>query len=109
MDNPCYYVCIIGGKVKDYGKISSVFGTFGARLEVGDEFGCSVANIGDLDRDGVIDLAVGSCGNDDLKPGEAAFEGGAGAIYILFMRWDGTVKSWKKISNRSGNLIIGPR
>jgi hypothetical protein len=34
-------------------------------LTVGDEFGCSIANIGDLNGDGIPDLAVGACGDAD--------------------------------------------
>lgn len=98
-----------GGQVKDWGKISGVFGGLNAPLTVGDEFGCSIANIGDLDKDGVPDLAVGACGDDDVKYGEFVKQGAAGAVYILFMKWDGTVKNHKKISARSGNLITGPK
>lgn len=95
--------------MKEWGKISAVFGNFFAPLIVGDEFGCSVANIGDLDKDGVPDLAVGACGDDDVKYGEGVKSGAAGAVYILFMKWDGTVKTYKKISARGGNLITGPK
>ncbi|MGH0032675.1 MAG: integrin alpha [Myxococcota bacterium] len=51
-----------------------------------DEFGSSVANIGDLDGDGVNDLAVGQRLNDD---------GGSqnGAVYILLLNADGSVKA----------------
>jgi hypothetical protein len=96
------------GQVKDYKKISPVFGSFAAPITVGDEFGCSVANIGDLNGDGVIDLAVGACGDDDVKGGHV-IHGAAGAVYILFLRRDGTVGQYRKISATSGNLIIGPR
>jgi len=66
-------------------------------LEGGDRFGRSVISIGDLDLDGVIDLAVGTRSDDD---------GGtdAGAVYILFMNADLTVKSTSKISATSGGL-----
>lgn len=56
----------------------------------GPNFGQSVANIGDLDGDGVNDLAVGN--------------GGAGAVWILFMKSDGTVKSAHEIANGTGDL-----
>jgi len=58
----------------------------GPTLANGDSFGASVANIGDLNGDGVTDLAVGANGDET---------GGAdrGAVYILFMNSDGTVKS----------------
>jgi len=66
-------------------------------LENGDRFGRSVISIGDLDQDGVIDLAVGARSDDD---------GGtdAGAVYILFMNADLTVKSTSKISATSGGF-----
>ena len=52
---------------------------------------------GDLDGDGIIDLAVGAVGTDD---------GGdfRGAMYVLFLNSDGTVKAHQKISDASGGL-----
>ena len=97
-----------GGYVKGYSKINNVFGNFHADLVLGDEFGCSIANVGDLDYDGVPDLVVGACGDDDTPPYEAPILGGAGAVYVLFMRRDGTVRDHRKISARYGNLIVGP-
>jgi hypothetical protein len=63
-------------------------------------------------RDGIPDLAVGACGDTDVKKGgvyptESCV--GAGAVYILFMNRDGSVKYHRKISARYGNLLIGPQ
>jgi len=83
--------------VNTYQKISSTQGNLNIDLDVQDYFGGSVANIGDLNNDGVIDLAVGAYRDDD---------GGSnkGAVYILFMNSDGTVLSSQKISETQGNL-----
>ncbi|MCO6043652.1 cadherin domain-containing protein [Aeoliella sp. ICT_H6.2] len=64
----------------------------GPQLTDGDKFGSSLANIGDLDGDGVTDLAVGAVGDDT---------GGSdrGAVHILFMNSDGTAKSTQKIAS----------
>jgi hypothetical protein len=86
------------GSVKDTRKISDTAGGFTGGLEDLDEFGRAIANLGDLDGDGVIDLAVGATGDDD---------GGVdlkGAIWILFMNADGTVKAHQKISDTAGNF-----
>jgi hypothetical protein len=79
------------GTVSSSVKIAS--GTNGGpTLTNGDKFGTSVASIGDLDGDGVLDLAVGAYQDDT---------GGTdrGAIYILFMNTDGTVSSSVKIAS----------
>ncbi|MFB0516618.1 MAG: leucine-rich repeat domain-containing protein, partial [Candidatus Neomarinimicrobiota bacterium] len=85
------------GTVKTFQKISATEGSFTATLDDLDYFGVSVACLGDLDGDGVTDLAVGAHHDDD---------GGAdhGAVYILFMNTDGTVKSFQKISDTAGNF-----
>ena len=60
-----------------------------------DEYlGTSVANLQDIDGDSVTDIAVGAPGAD------ARF----GAVYILFLKTDGTVKSSQVISQTSGGL-----
>jgi hypothetical protein len=81
--------------VKDFQKISDTAGLFSGVLDDGDRFGHSCAGIGDLDADGVPDLAVGAPYDDD---------GGmdSGAVWILFLNTDGTVKSHQKISNDEG-------
>ncbi len=58
----------------------------GPTLVNNDYFGTSIANIGDLNGDGINDVAVGAYSDDT---------GGAdrGAVHILFMNVDGTVKS----------------
>lgn len=86
--------------VKEYQKISDTQGGFQGDLDGQDYFGGSVCNIGDLNGDGVIDLAVGAYRDDD---------GGAnrGAIYILFMNTDGTVAGHQKISDLEGGFNAG--
>ena len=59
-------------------KISAVAGGFGGVLDVGDFFGQAVVAVGDIDGDGVVDLAVGAPLDDD-----GAYN--AGAIRLLFL------------------------
>ncbi|MCP4963476.1 MAG: hypothetical protein GY925_29935, partial [Actinomycetia bacterium] len=62
--------------------------------------GTSAAGVGDLDGDGIVDIAVGALFDDD---------GGTarGAVYVLFLNADGTVKAEQKISSVTGGLT-GP-
>jgi hypothetical protein len=85
------------GTVKGQQKISDLAGDFGATLDDDDRFGWSVGGIGDLDGDGIEDLAVGSLNDDDaLIEGDDAGPD-RGAVYILFLDTDGTVQSYHKI------------
>ena len=62
----------------------------GLPLSAYDHFGAGVAGVGDLDGDGVPDLAVGAWGDDgDGSRGRA----NAGAVYILFLQRDGSAKA----------------
>jgi hypothetical protein len=85
------------GTVKGYQKISDIEGGFTGDLDYIDSFGGSITNLGDLDGDGVVDIAVGAPFDDD---------GGAerGAIWVLFLNNDGTVKGHQKISNTEGEF-----
>ena len=68
----------------------------GPDLSNGDNFGQSIANIGDLNNDGVTDIAVGATlddgsGND------------IGAIHIMFMNSNGTISDTIEINNTTAN------
>jgi hypothetical protein len=85
------------GTVQDEAKISANDGSFGGALDDGDRFGAALAVLGDLDGDRIADLAVGAPGDDDDSPD-------SGAVWILFMNSNGTVKAEQKISFNSGGL-----
>ena len=66
-----------------------------------DGFGSSLASLGDIDGDGLTDLAVGA-------PRES--NGGgyyAGAVHLLFLDTDGSVKSNAKIADGTSGLAAG--
>ncbi|MBW2232279.1 MAG: FG-GAP repeat protein, partial [Deltaproteobacteria bacterium] len=85
------------GTVKSHQKISDTQGGFTGVLDDDDVFGRSMALLGDLDGDGVGDLAVGANRDDDGGPSR-------GAVWILFLDTDGTVKSEQKISSTEGGV-----
>ncbi len=76
------------GTVKSSTKIAAGTGD-GPTLADFDYFGSSVTALGDLDGDGVSDLAVGATGDGT---------GGLlrGAVYVLFMNADDTVKAARR-------------
>jgi hypothetical protein len=67
------------GKVRSESRISSTSGNFEGKLHDGDRFGSAVTGIGDLDSNGVPDLAVGAPEDDDGGTNK-------GAVWILFMK-----------------------
>jgi hypothetical protein len=85
------------GTVLRYKEISSSSGSLEGQIDPGDEFGFSVAPLGDLDGDGFADIAVGARGDDD---------GGSskGAVWILFLDGDGEARRSQKISATHGNF-----
>jgi hypothetical protein len=85
------------GEVLSEQKISDSAGSFATTLDNDDDFGTSVAVIGDLDNDGNDDVVVGAPEDDDGATGN-------GAVYILFLDSDGTVKSEQKISDTAGDF-----
>ena len=88
------------GAVLDHQKISRRAGDFGGRLERDDAFGSAVATLGDLDGDGVVDIAVGApfifC--------DRTFDAETGSVWILFLDTDGKVKSEVEISEDAGGF-----
>lgn len=85
------------GTVSAGQKISADRGSLGREPEDGDHFGSGLTEMGDLDDDGVVDLAVGVSGDDD---------GGSdrGAVWILFMNDDGSVDELKRITQTRGEF-----
>ncbi len=88
------------GLVGSEQKISHLEGGLPAVLGDNDRFGSDVVAIGDLDGDGINDIAVGALFDDD---------GGTdrGAVYVLFLNANGTVKGEQKISFATGGFT-GP-
>jgi PKD repeat protein len=93
------------GEVLWHQKISAAQGNGPRNMRVNDQFGRAAAALGDVDGDGVCDLAVGALGDDD-GTGDDSLQ--YGACWILFMNRDGTVKSHYKISKSSAGLPLDP-
>lgn len=100
-DKGAVYICFLSasGTILSTTKIGATSGGLVGPIDIADEFGTSVAFLGDLDGNGpsVAAIAVGAPGDDDGA-------GNAGAVYILFLSSSGTVMSQQKISKLSGGL-----
>ena len=98
LDRGAVYIVFMGsnGVAQSYQKIAEGEGGIDGLLDPGDQFGRAMGAIGDLDGDGITELVVGTNFDDD---------GGTnrGAVYVLFLNSDGTVRSHQKISTDFGN------
>ena len=91
----------ISGMVQSHSIITNGTGGFPTGLiETDDRFGWSVTPIEDLDNDGVQELLVGTVGDDT---------GGSqkGAAYLLYIRNNGTVKSYLKLADNLNGIVSG--
>lgn len=75
--------------------IASGVGGFTGLVDDNDEFGASVTAIGDVNGDGVTDLAVGAPGDDKASIAPVQI----GSVWILFMNADGTVSGHNRIGD----------
>jgi hypothetical protein len=87
----------IGIRVQDEQKISADEGSFNGDLNTGDRFGSAVGSPGDLESDGVQDLAVGAPFTDDEGTDR-------GAVWFLFMDDTGRVDLEREISGSTGGF-----
>jgi hypothetical protein len=72
-------------------------------ISAGDMFGYGVAGIGDLDGDGVPDLAI-TAPNAEL-PGQGT-NANRGALFVCLLHGDGTVRSMVRIDDSSGLPLV---
>lgn len=80
------------GTVKSSTKIASRENG-GPTLAELDYFGASIAPLGDIDGDGITDLAIGGLGS-----------GEKGIVYISRLKADGTLKSFTKLASGSNGM-----
>jgi len=88
------------GTVAAEQKISDTAGGFSGTLDDVDVFGTSLASLGDLNGDGVTDLAVGAPADDD----GGSVDVNRGAVWVLYLNGDGSVASSTKISDTQGGF-----
>lgn len=96
------FLSTTGDLVKSVVQIGDgVGGLSGSALSASNRFGSAIENAGDLNGDGVPDMIVGA---ETASGTSGASEG---AIFVLLMNADGTVKSHLKIANGLGGLAAG--
>lgn len=93
----------VGPEPVGFVKITNGEGGFAGDVGPADRFGRDHDSAGDIDGDGILDLVVGARSDDDGPTGADTLTD-AGAVYILFMNEDGTVRSNQKISSLSGGF-----
>lgn len=95
----CVWILFLNsnGTVKSQQKINDYQGGFTGKLDNSDYFGGSVENIGDINGDRIVDIAVWSIYDDDGASN-------SGAFYILFLNTNGTIKHTQKISAVEGGF-----
>lgn len=81
------------GTVKMGRRISDTQGSFSEPLYDNNTFGSGVEGVGDMNGDGIPDIAVGAPNMD-----------GTGAVFIIYLDTNATVKSYTKINNTASNF-----
>jgi len=90
------------GSLKSNHRIYEGAGGLLTGRESAKHFVAAVAVLGDVDGDGVKDIAVtASTPDQNLRYGSFAPH----SVYILFLKRDGTVKGWKEISQQDAGVI----
>jgi len=99
LDRGAFHVLFLNadGTLRSSAKSSALAPAFAGRLDDGDQLGRALTGIGDLDGDGIPDLAAGVSKDDDGGPER-------GAVYLCFMERDGSVRASAKLSSTSGGL-----
>lgn len=91
-------------------KVDASSGVMAGFLSADDEFGTSVCAIGDVDNNGAPDIAVGAANDDVVDVNNDQIDDGGGinrgAVYILFMNTNGTVRKAQKIDDTDPLLLI---
>lgn len=88
------------GTLKSVQEIGEGKGDFTDSFQTNALFGHSVTNLGDIDGDGINDIAVGAIGRTYIDSVGNFF----GAVWVLFLNADGTVKKNIKIGNGTGGF-----